>query len=51
MIKLIAHSTTMTIPIANTLYENNYKIKKRDNIDFKKLNNLNFDKVSLKNSH
>ena len=48
MIKLIAHSTTMMIPIANTLYENNYKIKKRDDINFKKLNNLNFDKVSLK---
>ena len=48
MIKLVAHNTTMTIPIANTIYGDNYKIKKNEPINFKKLNNLNFTLVDLK---
>ena len=47
MISIIAHKTTMDIPIFNTLY--NDKIKddniKTFNIDLSKLNNLSFNKV------
>ena len=49
MIKLVAHNTTMTIPIANTIYGDNYKIKKNEPINFKKLNNLNFNLRILRN--
>ena len=45
MIKLIAHDTTMQIPIFNTLYSNNEKKLSTKKVDFDKLNNLNFKKV------
>ena len=49
LIKIIAHDTTMKIPIYNTLYYNNFdktKIQtKKVNINI--LNNLNFKKVDL----
>ena len=45
MIKLIAHDTTMQIPIFNTLYFNNEKKLSTKKVDFDKLNNLNFKKV------
>ena len=48
MIKLVAHNTTMEIPIANTLYNNNNIFKKNILVDFKKLNNLNFTNVNSK---
>ena len=48
MIKIIAHNTTMDIPIANTLYSTKYKFKKKSDIDFKKLNNLDLKSVDLK---
>ena len=48
MIKLIAHDTTMEIPIANTLYNNHYKKNNFRIIDFKKLNNLRFKNVNRK---
>ena len=48
MIKLIAHNTTMIIPIGNTIYEDNFKIKKNEAINIKKLNNLNFNLVDFK---
>ena len=48
MIKLVAHNTTMEIPIANTLYNNNHIFKKNILVDFKKLNNLNFTNVDSK---
>ena len=46
MIKLIAHDTTMMIPIFNTLYDGQQK--KYDNLNLKtyKLNNLNFKPVN-----
>ena len=49
MIKIIAHETSMRIPIFNTLYssENKKKIDTK-NINFKKLNNLDIKKVNYK---
>ena len=41
MIKIIAHDTTMEIPIFNSIYENCKKNFSSKNIDIKKLNNLN----------
>ena len=47
IIKIIAHETTMEIPIINSLYyHNNFKYKS-PNINLSKLNNLNFSKISL----
>ena len=48
MIKVIAHDTTMDIPIFNTLYLNSDQkiISKKINIEA--LNNLDFKKVSIK---
>ena len=47
LIKIIAHETTMEIPIFNTLFSNNNKIlSKKININL--LNNLNFNKVDAK---
>ena len=48
MIKIIAHDTTMEIPIFNSIYPNSNKIIKTNKIDFKKLNNLNFQKIDKK---
>ena len=48
LIKIIAHDTTMTIPIFNTLYNNpnfNFKFKE---INLNKLNNLNLIKINYK---
>ena len=47
MIKIVAHDTTMRIPIFNTLYSNNYKIKS-EKINLNLLNNLNFKKINSK---
>ena len=44
MLKVIAHDTTMEIPIFNSLYQNNNFEHKKRNIDLTKLNNLNFSK-------
>ena len=47
MIKIIAHETTMEIPIHNTIYDcKHYKAKNIFN--FKKLNNINFSNVDIK---
>ena len=46
LIKIIAHETTMDIPIFNSIYFNE-KIKSKD-IDIKKLNNLELSKVDRK---
>ena len=48
MIKLIAHDTTMEIPIFNSLYNNNLKTIKSKKLDLKKLNNLNLKEADLK---
>jgi 1-deoxy-D-xylulose-5-phosphate reductoisomerase len=46
--KILIHDTNMTIPIFNSLYENEKKIIKTNNLDFTIINNLNFQKVDLK---
>ena len=48
LIKIIAHDTTMEIPIFNTLFHNSFKKIKSNKINIKKLNNLNFKKVDKK---
>ena len=46
--KIIAHDTTMRIPIFNTLYLNDDKKLKSNKIDINSLNNLNFKNIELK---
>ena len=46
--KIIAHDTTMRIPIFNTLYSNDDKKLKSNTIDINSLNNLNFKNIELK---
>jgi 1-deoxy-D-xylulose-5-phosphate reductoisomerase len=48
MIKIIAHDTSMVIPIHNSLYTDESNFFKTKKIDIKKLNNLNFEKVDKK---
>ena len=48
MIKIIAHDTTMSIPIHNTLYVNENKNLKIKDLDFKKLNNLKLQPIEIK---
>ena len=45
--KIIAHDTTMKVPIFNTLYLKNNKKLKTNNININLLNNLNFKEVDL----
>ena len=45
MIKLIAHDTTMEIPIFNSLYLNKANFFKKTNLNIKNLNNLNLSQV------
>ena len=47
LIKYIAHDTTMTIPIFNTLYNDNNKKIISKNISVKELNNLSFENVKV----
>ncbi|WP_440692418.1 NmrA family NAD(P)-binding protein [Candidatus Pelagibacter sp. HIMB1695] len=47
MIKIIAHETTMEIPIFSSIYSNNEKYFKKTNINLSKLNNLEFSKVNI----
>ena len=48
MTKLIAHDTTMEIPIFNTLYSNNSKSFKTSKLNINILNNLELSKVDKK---
>ena len=48
LIKIIAHDTTMKIPIFNTLLIDQNKKLKSKKIDIKILNNLSFNDVNLK---
>jgi 1-deoxy-D-xylulose-5-phosphate reductoisomerase len=48
LIKIIAHDTDMKIPIHNTLYSDNDKEIKTENININKLNNPNFQIVNPK---
>ena len=47
--KILAHDTTMKIPLANSLYSNKYNYSKKDNFKFNKLNGENFIKPSFEN--
>ena len=47
LIKIIAHDTTMKVPIFNTLFFGSKFKFKTNNIDLNTLNNLNFEKVNL----
>ena len=47
MIKIIAHDTTMEIPIFNSIYADKKKIINTDKINIQKLNNLNFKKIDF----
>ncbi len=46
LVKIIAHDTTMKIPIFNTINSDNNSIFKSDNLNLKKLNNLNLKLVN-----
>jgi 1-deoxy-D-xylulose-5-phosphate reductoisomerase len=46
MLKIIAHETTMDIPIRNTIYNNQNRNFKYKNLNFNKLNNVKFLKVN-----
>ena len=48
MIKIIAHDTTMEIPIFNSIYNDSKKIINSNPIDIKKLNDLDLSKVNNK---
>ena len=47
IIKLVAHDTTMEIPIFNTIYDNGEMKLRSKKIDINKLNNLNLKKVNV----
>ena len=48
LIKLIAHDTTMKIPIFNSLFSSGNKKLESKNLNLKTLNNLDFQKIDLK---
>tara|TARA_A100001015_G_scaffold170474_1_gene189517 strand:+ start:947 stop:2113 length:1167 start_codon:yes stop_codon:yes gene_type:complete len=48
LIKIIAHDTTMTIPIYNTINLNENTFIKTENLNLEKLNNLRLKKVNFK---
>ena len=48
LIKLIAHETTMKIPIFNTLFYNSNRTYDSKKLDINKLNDLNLNKVDTK---
>ena len=48
IIKIIAHDTTMEIPIFNSIYQNTKSYSLNKNIDINKINNLNLKKVDEK---
>jgi len=47
-IKILAHDTSMEIPIFNTLYKNDKKKFNSKKLDIEKLNNLDFKKINKK---
>ena len=48
LIKIVAHDTTMKIPIFNTLFYNSNQILKTKNLNVNQLNNLNLNFVDTK---
>tara|TARA_Y100000591_G_scaffold644_1_gene566 strand:+ start:1471 stop:2628 length:1158 start_codon:yes stop_codon:yes gene_type:complete len=47
LINIVAHDTTMKIPIFNSIFSNGNEKLKTNKIDIKTLNNLKFDKVNI----
>ena len=47
MIKIIAHDTTMKIPIFNSIYQNKKSYTNKNSINIDKINNLNLQKVDM----
>ncbi len=47
IIKIIAHDTTMTIPIYNTINSNENSVIKTENLNLERLNNLELKKVNF----
>ena len=47
MIKIIAHDTTMEIPIFNSIYNDTKNINS-DKVNIKKLNELNLSKINYR---
>ena len=48
LIKILAHDTSMKIPIFNSIYDQNVKKIKSKKIDMEKINNLNLFKPNIK---
>ena len=48
MIKIIAHDTTMKVPISNTLYDDNDQTISSTKLNKENLNNLNLKKIDIK---
>ena len=48
LIKIIAHDTTMRVPIFNTYYVNNEKLLTSNHLNIEKLNNLQLSEVNQK---
>ena len=48
LIKMLIHDTNMTIPIFNSIYSNNEKKIKSNNLNLSIINNLRFDRVDRK---
>ena len=48
IINIVAHDTTMKIPIFNTLYENQKKLLKTNSLNIDKLNNLKLTEIDIK---
>lgn len=48
MIKIIAHDTTMEIPIFNSIYNDTKKNINSDKVNIKKLNELNLSKINFR---
>jgi len=46
--KILIHDTNMTIPISNSVYEDDDKKIDSKELDFSIINNLNFKKIDLK---
>ena len=47
MVNIIAHDTTMEIPIFNSLYENKNYFNLKNKFSIKKLNEIKFKKINL----
>ena len=47
MIKIVAHDTTMEIPIFNSIYQNKKKYTKNTKLNINKLNNLELSKIDI----